>query len=415
MAFDTFDLGRAISTAEGIKAMRRQSAFDTLREQATRGQIAAQDQSMQINASQEKRAETQYSQEQQINGTRLLNAAAAEIAQDPSDEVIQRWLPQLEQAGIKFGANPMAVPPEVRQQFATKLYHSTSAALASLNPKGPEDLVQTVGADGKPVYTPKSKAVGQTPYIQPKDDTPSSYDEFIRAQKDPGFAEFLKSRRGKGFSVTTPDGTVIEMGGEGGKVDAGELTKPTINNLQETIVKSTDRLDRLNATLSKYNPDFLRAKGIASAATTKAKDFLGLGVSEDQRKYLDEYSQFTSSAATDLAQFLKDMSGAAVTPQEYERTEKALPSGKEFSPVEFEAKTKVALKTINRAIMRANWALKNGIGVQSVEQLSKVMPLESIDTVYEQRANEIWQGLGGKPETKAQAVAKANQEFGIAR
>lgn len=406
-AFETFDLGRAIATAEQIKGMRRQSTLDTLREQALRANIAQGEQA-------EARAATQFSQEQQITNTKLLNAAAAEILQDPA--AVARWEPQLKQAGlISEGKNLAALPPDELTRLMTQTHQSTSAALQALNPKSatPEDVVQTVGPDGQPVYTRKSEAPGQRPFV--KDDAPSSYDEFIRAQKDPAFASFLKQRKGKGLSVTMPDGTIIEMGGDGGKVDAGELAKPTINNLQDTIVKSTDRLDRLNATLATYNPDFLRAKGIASAATTKAKDFLGLGVSDEQKKYLDEYSQFTSSAATDLTQFLKDMSGAAVTPQEYARTEKALPSGKELSPVEFEAKAKVAVKTITRAIMRANWALKNGIGVQSVDQLAKVMPLESIDRVYEERANQIWQELGGKPDTKAQAIKQANAEFGLAR
>ena len=130
--FETWDLGRTIATAEGIQQMRRQSAFDTLREQATRAE-------MDYAKAREGREATTFSQEQQINGTRLLNAAAAEIAQDPSDEVIQRWLPQLQQAGIQFGANPLAVPPEVRQQYATKLFQSTSAALSALAPQKPTE------------------------------------------------------------------------------------------------------------------------------------------------------------------------------------------------------------------------------------------------------------------------------------
>jgi hypothetical protein len=59
--------------------------------------------------------------------------------------------------------------------------------------------------------------------------------------------------------------------------------------------------------------------------------------------------------------------------------------------------------------------LKNGIGVQSVEQLSKTMPLAGIDQVYAERANAIWQEMGATPETKAQAVQQANAEFGLAR
>lgn len=241
---------------------------------------------------------------------------------------------------------------------------------------------------GKPILVPEQMAVGAEPWEKPN---------------------------GRGISMTTPDGTVVEIGGDGSLVGPGQLSKPSINKLQETIINSTDRLDRLNSTLATYNPDFLRAKGIATAATTKFKDFLGMKVSPEQRGFLDQYSQFQSSAATDLSSTLREMSGTAVTPQEYARTEKTLPSGTELSPTEFEAKSKVAVRTIQRAIMRANWALKNGIGVKSVEDLAKAMPLEGIDSVFEQRANQIWQEMGGSPDTKAQAMQRAKQEFGLAR
>lgn len=406
---ETFDLGRVIQTAETIKGMKRQSRLDQLREQALQGNIAQSEQAMKIASAQEERAGTQFTQEQQITNTKLLNAASAELAQDPS--TIERWGPTLEKAGVISPAWRQT-PPEQIQALAKQAHASTSEALKAL--KGPVTRMETVQtADGGILQ--RNPETGEIKQVVKPDGKPGSYDEFVLAQKDPAFANFLKQRKGKGLSVTMPDGTVIEMGGDGGKVDAGELSKPTINNLQETIVNSTNRLDRLNATLSTYRPEFLQAKGIVNANTTKIKDFIGMDVSPEQKKYLDEYSQFQSSAATDLAQFLKEMSGAAVTPQEYARTEKALPSGTELSPTEFEAKAKVAVKTITRAIMRGNWALKNGIGVKSVEQLSKVMPLESIDKVYEQRANEIWQELGGKPESKAKAIQQANQEFGLAR
>ncbi len=65
--------------------------------------------------------------------------------------------------------------------------------------------------------------------------------------------------------------------------------------------------------------------------------------------------------------------------------------------------------------MRANYALKNGIGVKSVDQLSKLIPLDSVDKIFEDRANQIWQDLGGTPDKKAEAIATAKQEFGLAR
>lgn len=229
------------------------------------------------------------------------------------------------------------------------------------------------------------------------------------------FMDFHKERKGKGISMTMPDGTVVQIGGDGGAVGAEELAKPTINKLQETIVAGTDRLDRLNLAMENYNPEFLRLSGISKVWGTKLKDFAGLDVSDEERVFLQQAAAFTSQMKTDLNKMLNELSGAAVTEHEMKRLKQGSPSGDEFSPAEFESKFRATVKGTTRAIMRANWALKNGIGVKSVKELSEAMPLESIDAVYEQRANEIWQEMGGEPEMKAEAIRKANKEFGLGK
>jgi hypothetical protein len=157
--------------------------------------------------------------------------------------------------------------------------------------------------------------------------------------------------------------------------------------------------------------------GRFKGAALKVKDLAGgmLGdMSPDEQQYLDKFSTFKADAAKNLSVILNKLSGAAISPAEGERLKKGIPNDDD-SPTQFVAKYRSAVKDSTRAVMRANWALKNGIGVKSVEALSKSMPLGSIDHVYEDRANEIWQGLGGTPETKAQAIKQANGEFGLAK
>jgi hypothetical protein len=246
---------------------------------------------------------------------------------------------------------------------------------------------------------------------------PQSYDEYVLSQKDPDFAKFLAARKGKGLSVTLPDGTVVEMGGAGGGVGPGELSGPTKNKLQESIVQATDELDRLNSIGQDFDPKFLQIPGRLKGGALKVKDLAGgmLGeMSPDEQQYLSKFSTFKADAAKNLSLILNRLSGAAISPAEGERLKKGIPNDND-SPTQFIAKYQSAVKDSSRAIMRANWALKNGIGVQSVEQLSKTMPLAGIDQVYAERANAIWQEMGATPETKAQAVQQANAEFGLAR
>lgn len=219
-----------------------------------------------------------------------------------------------------------------------------------------------------------------------------------------------------GLSVTLPDGTVISQGSPPG-VGAGDLTAPIKTKLQESIVGATDELDRLNSIGAGFEPKFLQLPGKVKAMALKIKDLSGgaLGdLSEGEKKFLTDYSTFAADAAKNLSSILNRLSGAAISPAEAERLKKGIPNDQD-SPTQFQAKYKAAVKDVTRSIMRANWALTQGIGVKSTENLSKMMPLSAIDQVYETRANAIWQEMGGTPEAKAKAVAQANQEFGLAR
>lgn len=200
---ETFDLGKVLTTAETIKGLRRQSTFDRLREQALQQQMTQGQQASQIAQNQEQRQAAQFSQEQQIANTKLLNAAAAEVAQNPA--AVSRWLPQLQQAGVVGPDLDISqVPPEQLQAQAKQLFESTSQALAALNPKEKvvEDVVPTVGPDGRPIYTKKSAAAGQQVYVKP--DRPEKAPSAFRAMTP---AEIKASGLPPGTSAQIDDNT----------------------------------------------------------------------------------------------------------------------------------------------------------------------------------------------------------------
>lgn len=145
--FDTFHLGNVMQTAEAIKGMRRQSITDQLRQRYLGQQIQAGEQRMQQQA-------TQFTQEQQIENTRLLNAAMAEIAQDA--RAAERWVPLLQERGVM---NPnvdwRSQPVEVLQENAKKVFDSTSQALSAYSRSASKNsLVHSVfqGQNGNAWY-----------------------------------------------------------------------------------------------------------------------------------------------------------------------------------------------------------------------------------------------------------------------
>jgi hypothetical protein len=401
--FQPFNLGSVLQTAEAIKAARAQSTTDRLRERYLGEQIQA---SRDARDRQKRLDDVTLGKEkaQQVY-TSMQHVMQAQNPKNFMEQNFPELVTNLGGNGVQWETLDDEGVKQMAQGIMAKA--GAEAGIAAPTP---------VSAQGKLVQDQRAGFLTADQVAAanaPKNGT--DYDNFLKAQKDPAFAQFLKDKRGKGFSMTLPDGTVVEMGGPGGGVGPGELSKPTINNLQELIVNSSNRLDRLNQLFTAYKPEYLQAKGLVKAATSEAKDFLGMDVSEEDKKFLSGYSEFRATASQEFSATLKELSGSAATEAEVQRVMKGVPSDKDKSPTAFEAKARATTKFITRAIMRANWALKNGIGVQSVDELSKRMPLEGIDGVYEARANQIWQELGGTPETKTQAIEEANKEFGLAR
>lgn len=295
--------------------------------------------------------------------------------------------PEFQSVAQQYGIDPAQIAsPEEVQALGQQL--GTFGGLAIDDDPAKTEPLEAVldPVTNQPVLRPRSQAAGATPYYRPSN----------------------------ALAVTLPDGTVISDGPPG-VVGPNELTKPTVNKLQETIVNSQDRLDRLNQTLSTYKPEFLQAKGLLKAKTGELVDFLGGELDPDKKQFLSQYSEFKANAANDFNQTLRELSGAAVTTGEFERAQKGAPSADDKSPTVFEAKARATSKFIRRSILRANYALKNGIGFKTVDELAKKVPLESVDSIYEARVNDIFQELGGTDDKRQEAIRLANQEFGLAR
>lgn len=295
--------------------------------------------------------------------------------------------PEFQSVAQQYGIDPAGITtPEQAQALAQQL-----GALGGLGADPQQAASEPLEAvldptTKQPVLRPRSQAVGATPYYRPSN----------------------------ALAVTLPDGTVISDGPPG-VVGPNELTKPTVNKLQETIVNAQDRLDRLGQTMANYKPEFLQAKGLLKAKTGELVEFLGGELDPQTSKFLSQYSEFRAAAANDFNQTLRELSGAAVTDGEAKRALAAAPSPEDKSPTQFEAKARATEKFIRRSILRANYALKSGIGFKTVDDLAKKIPLEAVDAIYEARVNDIYEQLGGTDEVRAQAIQAANREFGLAR
>lgn len=410
MQFQPFNLGQVLQTAEAIKGARRQSTTDLLQQR-----YMAQD--AELKAARESREAQTFTEEQKrINTEWLVGAtdqilAAAERGEDPN-AISNTLVPEAQRRGILPANVNTADGIDINE--IRRMNQEMRIALGTVPKQDPGRMVQTIDEDGSVVFTPESEAGGKRPFTGQE---PSSIREYEYARKQ-GFTgsyqEFERSRRGRGMSMTLPDGTTVQIGGDGSEISAGDLTSPVRTSLQQSIVTATTELDRLNTIGSGFDPQFLQIPGRLRGATLKLKDLAGgvLGnLSPEESDYLRRLSTFQADTTKNLSLILNQLSGAAISPAEADRLKMGIPNDSD-TPQQFMAKYQAAVKDATRAVMRANWALKNGIGVRSIEQLSRSMPLHAIDQVYEQRANQIWQELGGTPESRSQAIKQANQEFG---
>jgi len=241
-------------------------------------------------------------------------------------------------------------------------------------------LYKIVGKDGQVVYESAENAQGATPYEKP--------DDF-------------------GFSVQSPDGTVISYGKGGSPIQ-----KPTANDLEKKIVQGGEMMGRLRDMNSRFNEQYLTYQGQADNWFNNMKEKAGIDLGPDEQQKVAEYSAFQRDVTNNLSLYLNQLSGAAISPAEAERIGKTLPA-MEDGPTKFRSKMGATIRDLSKAQARAKWALQNGVGQNPWEADAKFN--ESV----QQRGDELAQRIRQRsPKATDEEIkrAVANQlkmEFGF--
>lgn len=128
--FEPFSLASVMQNAEALKSMKRHGVLEDLQSQYLTGQIGRANAAESRANAAESRAATEFSQEQQVTNTRLLNMAAAEVAQNPA--AASRWDPIIKAAIPNWEPIQGGDPAQI-QAAAKQLFDSTSQALQAYN------------------------------------------------------------------------------------------------------------------------------------------------------------------------------------------------------------------------------------------------------------------------------------------
>lgn len=215
--------------------------------------------------------------------------------------------------------------------------------------------ISAPGATGKPpnietLYGPHGEEVKG--FWAPNDPRAGA-DGFVRL---PG----AKAPSGTRLSVG-PDGQVEFVQGGAG----GDLTTSTRTGIQGRSISAQDAIARLNGIAQTYKPEYSTMWGQAGNAVRSWQSWLfgEESLSPKDRAAMRDYATWRSRTASNLNQYLHDMSGAAITPQEADRLIKALPSDQD-DPISFKAKLDDVIGQTQEAIARYQQQLQGQPGAQ---------------------------------------------------
>lgn len=255
------------------------------------------------------------------------------------------------------------------------------------------DLVKTVRADGKHIWTRKGQAAemeapgSKGQYGKPEFD--AGVGKWYQTNPDTGKREYASQP--SGMDITLPDGTKISTGVKRG---AGDVQKPTAAALEKKLLTASEGLARLSEIQARFKPEYQTFATKGSAWWTALKEKAGRDIDSDEKAQLAEYSAYKRDAISNLSLYIKDVTGAQMSEPEAKRIRKGMPDPGEGifdgdSPTEFQSKMTATTKALRAAAARSHYALKKGLDW-------KTLSLGRIETMMRSRMSEI--------ETEARAA-----------
>lgn len=284
------------------------------------------------------------------------------------------------------------------------------------------DKYKTVGDSlvdldtGKPIYTAPVD-YSKEPLQEIYDPTSPSGTRLVgrrEAAGKPGKpGSGLKFTTDKDGNVTLEQGSGLGMGGGGSGLGA-----PTINKINEANFNSQEMLARLDQMDKSFDPAYLQLAPRAGAKLASMKDFLGVELDPVQKERLAGFTKFRQDAATNLNTTMKELSGQAISAHELPRMQAQLPNAgmgvfDGDSPTEFKTKMDNSRKSQRAAVLRYNYAIKNGL-----DPLKTGIALEKVPELIEKRGNEIEAEIKqqypslNNAQLEAEVSARLYREFG---
>lgn len=205
------------------------------------------------------------------------------------------------------------------------------------------------------------------------------------------------------------------------------LDKGARTELDKTRINLTNQLGRLKEIEAQFNPNYQRVGTQLDMTFKAASEKLGGKLSPEHQREMERFHAYRASTIGHFNQMLKELSGTAVSAQEFERIKAQMPNaGTGFangawdgdSETIFKAKLAQATATVKLALARANFIAKQGFR-GDLDALAAAMPLDDMPQIIERRGQLLEQNLKQQyPKASLQDIQRQvdqqlKQEFGI--
>ncbi len=204
------------------------------------------------------------------------------------------------------------------------------------------------------------------------------------------------------------------------------MNKPTINAIQEKQFNTVEQFSRLKSIEQSWKPEYQEIENRMGFAWNTLMDKFGAtrkSLSRQQQQEIAAFHANKSEALNNLNQYIKEITGAAMTLPEAERIKRTMPNPGEGvfdgdSPTEFYAKLQANIRVSKMALARYNYLSKRGFPAD-VDAMSREISLDAMPKVIQNRTDELLkESLNKNPGLTPQDVApivrqRLRAEFGI--